>query len=190
MQALAVASTAVSAIGTLTSGSQQADAYKAEGKAQKSIADYQASQLRYRAGQEKASSQAAAEQERRKARLAISRGTAVAAASGGGVSDPTVMDILAGLRGEGEYNAKSALYEGEETAKGLEAQAVAAENGGAYESAAAAYKAKATRRASYVQAGGTLMSGAASFYDKFWPSSSSSTTPTSDSRDFDYKMWQ
>lgn len=169
MQALAIAGTVISTVGTLAASGSAAAGAEAEGKAQKSLAAYQASQLRYRAGQERAVSQQAAEQERRKARLAVSRGRAVAASGGGGVTDPTVMDILGALRGEGEYNAKSALYEGEEAAKGLENQANAVMAGADVQSAAANYKAKYMRRSGYLSAAGNLLHGSTSFYEKYWP---------------------
>lgn len=174
-EALAIAAAAVSTVGTLAGAGSQAAAAESEGKAQKAMAEYQARQLRYKAGQERASSQKQAINERRRARLAGSRARAVAAASGGGASDPTVMDILATLRGEGEYNAQSALYEGEESARGLEAQASAAEASGDYASAAAAYRAKATRRAGYMSAAGNLLSSGASFYSKYWPEQEATT---------------
>lgn len=175
MQALAIASAAVSMVGTLASGAQAASAAKAEGKANQALADYQAKQLEYKAGQERASSQQQAILERRRARLAGRRATAVAAASGGGATDPTVMDILGSLRGQGEYNAQSALYEGEESARGLEAQAAAAKASGQYSSAAGRYAAKNIKMASYMQAAGTLMSGAGSFYSKYWPEEDTTT---------------
>lgn len=61
-----------------------------------------------------AASQRNAHEEKRQADLAASRALAVAAASGGGVSDPTVVDTLVRIRGEGALRASVALYEGEE----------------------------------------------------------------------------
>lgn len=66
-----------------------------------------------------AASQRQAGEERRQADLAASRALAVAAASGGGVSDPTVVNILANTRGEGAYRAQVALYEGEERSRAI-----------------------------------------------------------------------
>jgi len=64
-----------------------------------------------------AASQRTAMEERRQANLAASRALAVAASSGGGVSDPTMVDILSRIRGEGGLRASVALYEGEERAR-------------------------------------------------------------------------
>lgn len=66
-----------------------------------------------------AASQRTAAEELRQSDLVASRALAVAAASGGGVSDPTVVDILARTRGEGVYRANVALYEGEERSRAI-----------------------------------------------------------------------
>lgn len=175
-QALLIATTAVSAVGSLVASSEAASSAKAEGKAQEAMAEWHASQLRYKAGQERASSQKAAENERRRGRLAQSRAKAVAAASGGGATAPTVMDILARLRGQGEYNAQSALYEGEETAKGLETQAEATIQEGKYARAAGNYRSKFTKRAGYLSAAGNLAQGASTYYDRYWPTDDTTKT--------------
>lgn len=122
----------VSAGGSLLGGSQDNAAAQAQAQAQ----EIQAQQLAQNAGQERAAAQQNAIEERRKARLARSRNEAVAAASGGSASDPTVLAINEGLAGQGEYNALTALYQGEARAQGLEADA-----------AAARYSAKQARRA-------------------------------------------
>jgi hypothetical protein len=82
-----------------------------------------AKQLRYAAGQTRASSQRAAAEERRRARLLDSRARAVAAKSGGGVGDPSVMNLRADIAAQGEYRALSRLYEGETEAGSLEVEA-------------------------------------------------------------------
>jgi hypothetical protein len=70
-----------------------------------------------------AASQRQAAEERRQADLVASRALAVAAASGGGVSDPTVVNIIARTRGEGVYRANVALYEGAERARSMRIEA-------------------------------------------------------------------
>ena len=50
----------------------------------------------------------------------MSRGQAVAAASGGGAGDPTVVNLMAGVGQEGKYQSGVALYEGETRGRGLE----------------------------------------------------------------------
>jgi len=137
-QALAVGGSLVSAGGTILGARSEAKALKKE-----------AAQLEVQAGTERAISQRSAMEERRQARLVASRGVAVAAASGGGVDDPTVVNLLADIEGEGEYRALTALYNGEEEARGLEGQAKARRK-----------EAKNVKRASYFKAASTILSSA------------------------------
>jgi leucyl aminopeptidase (aminopeptidase T) len=141
---LAVAGTALSAGGSILSADSEAKEMRRE-----------ATQLETQAGLERASSHRAAMEERRQARLAASRGLTVAAASGASVDDPTVVNILSRIEGEGEYRALSALYEGDQTALGMEAEAAAKRRG-----------AKSTKTAGYIKAGSTILS-ASSMYDRY-----------------------
>jgi len=120
------------------------------GRAADKLGQFQAQQLEQKAGQERSVSQRKADSVRRKARFAESRALALAAASGGGASDPTVVNIMSGIAGEGEIASQTALYEGEERARGLE---MAAET--------ARYEGKQAKRAGYIKAGTTLMSSIA-----------------------------
>jgi len=167
-QSLAIAATAVSTVGTLVGGEAQAAQARYEGKAQQTVANFQAAQLRQQAGQNRATSQLQAIEEQRKARLAMSRAKAIAAASGGGTGG-SVQNILSRLRAEGDWNAAAAIYEGEEAARGMEAQAAASQAEGQYANAAGRYAAKNIRRASYLSAVGNALQGSASFYEKYWP---------------------
>ena len=111
-----------------------------------------AAQLITNAGQERASGQFAAAEELRKSDLMMSRMLAVAAASGGGVSDPTVVKIAGGIAQEGALAAATRRYTSESSARGMEAQADAARRTG-----------QARKRASYWQAAGGLLSTASAF---------------------------
>lgn len=117
--AIAIAGTAISAVGSIAQGGAQSGAMRAQ--AQQS--DYQAKVLQQNAGQARATSQAQAVVERRNAAYAMSRARAVAAASGGGATDPTVVNVEAKIGQQGEYNALSRLYSGEEAARGMEGEA-------------------------------------------------------------------
>lgn len=144
-QALAVAGPLVSAGGTILGARSEAKALKKE-----------AQQLEIQAGTERAISQRSAMEERRQARLVASRGLAVAAASGGGADDPTVVNMLANIEGEGEYRALTALYNGEEEARGLEGQAKARRK-----------EAKNVKTASYFKAASTILSAGSSMHDRY-----------------------
>ncbi len=93
------------------------------GKAKKEDLYAQARALIRNAKVTRAASQRAASDERKLADLAISEAIANAAASGAGASDPTVINLLAGLEAEGEYRALSQMFLGEEEAEGMEIQA-------------------------------------------------------------------
>lgn len=92
----------------------------AGGRAQSKAADYEAEQLRVAAGQQRASAQRAAVEERRQTTLALSRLRAVA---GGGSGDASVVDAAEDIAGAGEYSALTALYQGEDRARSMETAA-------------------------------------------------------------------
>lgn len=109
------------------------------------------------AGQERAMSQRQAEQDRLQARLAESRGIAVAAASGGGgVETRGVADTIAGINEEGEMRALTSLWEGEERARSLE-----------YAGKVKRWEGKNAKTASFISAGSQVLQGAASFAGKY-----------------------
>lgn len=78
---------------------------------------FEAAQLEQIAGEERAVAQRRAGEERRRGRILESRALALAAAGGGGATDPTVVNIISDLAGEGEYAAAVRIYEGEEAAR-------------------------------------------------------------------------
>ncbi len=113
-------------VGTVLSYSAQqqaADAMDAQGKAQQQAANYKAQAMQIQAGQERAASQRQAINQRRTEQLAISRGTALAAASGGGATDPSIITTQGQIVREGELNALTDLYHGEQTGRDLESGA-------------------------------------------------------------------
>ena len=154
---LAMAGGATSVVGGLVEGDSAARAAKAQGAAERDAANYRSAQLFQQAGQERATAQRKAIEERRRSRLAQSRAVAIAAGSGGGATDPTVTHILGDLAGEGEYNALAQLYTGEESAIGLETQGRASKYEGKLAYKAGKSSAKAIRRASYVDAVGKVL---------------------------------
>lgn len=84
--------------------------------------EFNMQQAEKEAGATIAISQRAAEEERRQGRMAASRALAVAAASGAGVSDPTIVRLISNIKGEGAYRASVALYEGEARARQIRIQ--------------------------------------------------------------------
>jgi hypothetical protein len=86
-------------------------------------AKFEADQALQEAGQSVAVAQRGAFAIDRQTQLLQSRALALAAASGGGASDPTVMNIIGNLGGEGSYRKAQALYEGEAQARALRLKA-------------------------------------------------------------------
>lgn len=76
----------------------------------------QAKQLKRNAGLSRASGQRSAIDTRREIDVVQSRALALAAASGADASDPTIINNIARLEGEGEYRAITALYNSEQEA--------------------------------------------------------------------------
>jgi len=119
-----------------------AEGARVAGRRKRVASEFEAEQLEQQSGQVVAASQRDALEEKRRADLMASRALALAAASGGGASDPTVVNLIAGLKGEGAYRSAVALYRGEDQARKLRTGArakryegIAAEEGAAYESA-------------------------------------------------------
>lgn len=143
--------------------SDASDATLLAGQRQRAAGEFKARQLRSQAMQTVAASQRAGASEERKARLLQSRALAVAAASGGGASDPTVINLIAGIAGEGSYRRMASLYEGEDRARTLRMQASAAD----YEGSAAEEAAGFQSQAYLTQGMGSLLKGAGSLFSKY-----------------------
>lgn len=137
-----------------------------EGAAERRAAEYRAAQLRVNAGQAQAGAQREAITADEQAKRIASRALAVAAASGGGASDPTVVNIIAGIAGEGAYRKALALYQGDERARALLQQADTSE----YEGKIAEIGAQRDAFGKLVGAGSSTVRGIArgqSLYEKY-----------------------
>lgn len=87
------------------------------GQQAQQAAEFQAQQLRQNAGQAQASAQHSAFEVDRQAQYTASSALATAAASGGGASDPTVVNLIARNAGEFAYRKAVTLYQGDATAR-------------------------------------------------------------------------
>lgn len=128
---------------------------RAMGEAEQGAAEYRAAQLDQQAGQQTAAAQRAAAEDRRRSRYAQSRAIALAAAHGG-AGDPTVVDLISDIEGEGTYRAMTDLYQGEAAARQLRAGATASR-----------YQGDVTKRAYDAAAGGSLFRGGTSLFAKY-----------------------
>jgi hypothetical protein len=143
--ALTMASSLVSATSTIAGG----NAAVAE-------AEYKAKQLRQQAAESRAGAQREAVEYRRKGELALSALQARAAASGGGATDATIVNLATGIGGRSEYQALAAMATGENQALGYEGAAQA-------EIASAEAKKKGAK----LTALGTILGGAAEAGEQF-----------------------
>lgn len=116
MPFLSAAGTVMSLMGASSQADQMRQTAKINAENARRAALGNKMQADYAAGQAEAASQHEAEAKRRKAELMLSRAQAIAAASGGGPLDETLMK---GIIGEGGKDAGYSLYEGTERAKGL-----------------------------------------------------------------------
>lgn len=139
--AIALGGTVLSAVGAAQ-----------QGRAQQSASNYQAAQLEAAGLTERATAQRTALEQKRQGELAISRARAVAAASGGGQDIP----LLGRIEEDSALRQQTAIWEGDEAAKGRRMQA-----------GAARYEGSQYARAGVLRAGTTLLSGGASFWDKY-----------------------
>lgn len=142
---------------------KSARAAKAAGRAKKRLADFEAAQLEQQAGQSVAASQRGAMEERRRAELVSSRALALSASGGGGVSDPTMANLLGDIEGESIYRAGVSLYQGEEQARQLKMSAQAKR----MEGDIALQGGEAQASAYNLAAVGSLVEGAGSLYTKY-----------------------
>lgn len=141
----AVGGTALQTIGQIQAGNAAAKA-----------ANFEAKQMQIQAGQERATAQRTAAEEKRKARIVQSNLVARAAASGGGAFDPSVIDLSGDLAEEGLYRSNSALYAGEERARSLETGA-----------SLKRFEGQQARKASYFKAASTALTSGSSLYDRY-----------------------
>lgn len=119
---------------------QNAQAARELGAKKRQIAEFEAGVLETQAGQQIAAAQRDMLDVQRASRLAQSRAVALSAASGGGATSPTVVNLVANLAKEGAYNAARSLYSGEEKSRLMQLQAFERRQQGEIEEKAAEYQ--------------------------------------------------
>lgn len=153
-------------VGTVLNYSAQRKAAKNERQAaddRQHAAGVEAAHMDQQAGLSIASAQRQMLEERKNARLLESRALAVAAASGAGASDTTVMNVISRIAAEGSYRSSIALYEGKERARQLNVGADIRREGGDLQADYGRQAAKAHEISSI----GTLFQGAGSLYARY-----------------------
>ena len=99
----------VSFMGSIAS----ANAMQAQAEAVQQQAQYKAKIDQIQGQQQVAAAQRKAQDQALQTKYAESRLQALAAGSGGGATDPTIINLGSNIAGQGEYNALSALYSGQ-----------------------------------------------------------------------------
>lgn len=125
-----------------------------QGQQAKSQAESEANQLQSQAKNEQAASQLQAMEDRRQARLAESRAQAVSAASGADPTSTSFVRNISDIEGQGELNALTSLWNGDERARQLRNQASATRASGSQ----AAKAANIGAMSSLLQSGSSLYS--------------------------------
>lgn len=148
----------MSALGT----SSASRAQKEEGRRRAVAAEFGAQEMELQAGQALADGGLAGREQRRQMQFAEDRIRVIAAAQGGS-ADPSVVNLLSRVSGEKAYRQALALYEGENRARTLRAQAKVARMSGDLATAAAIDQSRATQIHGYGQ---TLQMGA-SLYQRY-----------------------
>lgn len=146
---------ALAAIATIAATGLQVMGTIQQGKSQQAALNYEAQMRDKKAAEERAASQRTSIEKRREGELAMSRGKAIAAASGAGVVNPSILDIYSETAQRSEYNAQTELYGGESRARGEMDQA-----------ALARAKGKAAMKGSILEGIGQGFSGIASVAGK------------------------
>lgn len=143
---------AVDAFGTILS----AYGKKRSGESSKRAYYREAANIEQNAMQRIAQAQREAQNVEREGRLAESRALAIAAASGG-ASDPGVINLIAKMAGENNYNRMVALYGGQEEARQMRLEAQARREQG-----------DSDAEAGNLGALSTVVSGFSSLYKNYW----------------------
>jgi hypothetical protein len=156
MTALTVAGGALSAGGTLIGGQAASQA----GDSARGAQYFKATQEDMAAQESRAASQREALDKGRQTTLVLSKLQAGAAGSGGGASDPGVLNLAGDIAGRGEYESLLDMFKGENRARGLQDEAI----GSRLTGDAAKAEGDAKRSASYLSAAGTLIGSGGSAY--------------------------
>lgn len=119
MAELATIAAVVGAVSSVAGGAVSAAGSLQQGRAAKEAADTEALQLEMKGREEFAAAQRDAFAKRKEGTLANSRLQALAAASGGGADDPTIIKLMSGISTDAEYNAQTELYGGKSRRAGL-----------------------------------------------------------------------
>lgn len=144
--------TALRGVGTILSAANAIGG----GYAKKGANDYLATQDIAAANNAASTGQRNAIEQQKLATAQKSRARAVAAAGGVEATSPSIVTNESNIAGQGEYNALSALYEGNTKAQQYSTQATLSK-----------WEGDQSVNQGYIQAGSTILQGASSMYSKY-----------------------
>lgn len=144
--------TAISTFATVAGTGLSAAGAIQQGRYAEAAAEAEADALEQRADNERATASVAAANKAKEAQRLLSRQQAVAAASGGGATDPTVVDLMARTAGEGKMQEGQLVWEGQEKGRALDYQAVLQRAAGSQ-----------AELAGWIKAGSTILSSASTW---------------------------
>lgn len=157
--ALILVGTAISAIGQLKAGNDARQAGETAAANEIALADFEADQLEDQAQGDRAAGSVAGKEARRKKELTISRQIALAAGSGAGVHNPTILDIIEDTETRGEVLAGAEIFKAEQKARGILDQADARRVSARGKADVLRKKGKAAQTSARFQAAGTVVGG-------------------------------
>jgi hypothetical protein len=163
---LMIAASAMQAVGAIQQGKMAA----AQGEAQMNAANYNARMKEIEAGITREQANAREEQQRRQARQVLGKQRAAVAQAGIGFGG-SALDIMEQSATFAELDALTIRYEGDLKAKGLLAEAEYDK----YSGQVAMAMGKAQKKAAYVSAAASMLSGAAGAYKGFSAGSTAGT---------------
>lgn len=152
--------TGVQVLGTLQAGRE------AEARA-----NYEAEVQEQQADEAYAASQRDAAETYRKGRIMLGDQRAAIAASGGSLTDPSVIDIMGDTAAEIDLAARTDIYKGEQQARGYNDAAVNSRATG-----------RSARSASFIGAAGGLFSGISNMYSRFGQQARTTKTASGSTR--------
>lgn len=164
---LQVGGTLLSAYGQRKAGVEAAKASNTAASNEAKMAEFEALQQERLAGEAAKEAQLRAAEYERQSRILASNALAAAAGSGAGASDPTVVELMARIVGEGNYRAQLALYEGEKEARNRQLAAQARRAGAASSASALIAEGRSQAKAGYLASGATLLRGVGSWAERY-----------------------
>lgn len=141
MQALGIAGAVISAAGSVMGGMAANENAKAE-----------AQMMERRGNEERAASTRDQATKAKQTQLLLSRQQALAASSGAGATDPTILDLMSKTQGQGFLQSQTIGYEGQVAQEGLQ-----------YQAAVKRYQGKQQMMAGFIGAGTSILGGANSW---------------------------